>query len=1147
MSNKKGTSFQWILLPVLFSSAAVLASDQGVAEDPCMQCPTVASEAAMPQGLVQEPPMSGDYVRRGGAAAAAVVDAPAPASAQAEALSQEADGFADDAQEVSTGNMNFVGGNTRIGVGIDTEFKGRADVSHIFSESESSTTSGQGWVGINPKADKDKNEEVLTGAGVKLNHHWVSTDEGGQPAHVNKVFGAYDQNAAKDKKATFGYGQETEDLFWSGHVSKGLSDRRVSGKTADGKDIYEKAYDFGVGGRVGTFMDDQLMRVQGGLDYEWGTENAASEKKPSQLTVTGGVEKFFVDSPHSVGANIEVLKEQGGYVGDEHKADVRGNVNYRYDFGSDVFAADQKYRRVRVEIPGKTIVTKQPPKVERKVERKLVKHTMELESDTFFEVGKHALTGDAQNRLRSVMARIRDSGHEGNIRITGNTCDKGATDYNQALSERRAAAVRSFMAANGFDPQHLLARGLGETHPKYPNTPETAHKNRRVDIEYVAYETKYKDEYKDQVVQQGREIRTQTEPQVVWRKELIPTPPSWVGQALHNNIQYKQTIDTYRTLGAAGGTGGAGNGAPTAVNDTDITTTVGTAVNINVTDLLDNDTDPNGDTLTITSFTQPAHGTLTLTGGVFTYTPVAGYTGSDSFTYTISDGHGGTSTATVSLTVNAGAVNTVPVAVNDYDSTTPDTKVTINALANDRDADGDTLTITRVDDTSAEGGTITLVNGQFSYTPAAGFVGTDTFTYTISDGRGGEATATVTVTVTADGANHEPTVLDDEKTTPQDTAVVVDALANDYDLDGDTLTISNYQATSDEGGTVALVDGKLRYTPAAGFVGTDTFTYEVSDGNGGTATAMVTVTVSAATGNQAPIAVDDAKTAVMDTKVTIAALANDSDADGDMLTITSFDELSAEGGVVSVVEGNFSYTPASGFTGTDTFNYTISDGNGGTATATVTITVSASSGGMIPDDDHFKIGTADLDSNGKISLDVLDGDQYSDPVSIRIISYPSKGSILNVDAAGSVSGAMVSYEPDSTTGTDSFVYVLVDASGNVSPEATVTIELSNGSSSGLDAVEDGADGKDAEYNFTYANFSGMTTARTLHVLGNDIGEGLSIVSLTQPRFGSAKISADGQTIVYMPRSGYCEDHSFTYTIRDKNGNEETTTVYININ
>ncbi len=129
-------------------------------------------------------------------------------------------------------------------------------------------------------------------------------------SHVNKVFGAYDQNELKDKKATAGYGQENADLFWSGHVSKGFPTAAYHATPG----VSEKAYDYGVGGRVGKYLPDQQMRVQGGLDHEWGKDFADSEKRPTQTTLTGGVEKFFPDTPHSVGAEVEVYKKSGGFV-----------------------------------------------------------------------------------------------------------------------------------------------------------------------------------------------------------------------------------------------------------------------------------------------------------------------------------------------------------------------------------------------------------------------------------------------------------------------------------------------------------------------------------------------------------------------------------------------------------------------------------------------------------------------------------------------------------------------------------------------------------------------------------------------------------------------------------------------------------------
>src|SRR6185436_12249209 len=121
--------------------------------------------------------------------------------------------------------------------------------------------------------------------------------------------------------------------------------------------------------------------------------------------------------------------------------------------------------------------------------------------------------------------------------------------------------------------------------------------------------------------------------------------------------------------------------------------------------------------------------------------------------------------------------------------------------------------------------------------------------------------------------------------------------------------------------------------------GTETFTYTISDGNGGTDTATVTVTVNNV--NEQPIATDDAATVAEDsTDNIINVLTNDTDPDGDTLTITTVG-TGSQGGMIEIAEGATSirYTPAADVFGTETFTYTISDGNGGSATATVTVTI----------------------------------------------------------------------------------------------------------------------------------------------------------------------------------------------------------------
>ena len=190
----------------------------------------------------------------------------------------------------------------------------------------------------------------------------------------------------------------------------------------------------------------------------------------------------------------------------------------------------------------------------------------------------------------------------------------------------------------------------------------------------------------------------------------------------------------------------AGVAAPNVGADT-TATTQGAAVTINV---LSNDSAVNGGTLTILSVSKPQFGTATTDGKTVTYTPNAGFSGTDTFSYVVSDGKGGISTGFVTVTVNGpGGPNQPPNAAADSVGTFPGTAITINVLSNDSDPNGDTLSI--VIDSPPSHGTAVVQNGQIVYTPQAGFTGIDSFTYIVSDGRGGTATAKVTINVTSTG------------------------------------------------------------------------------------------------------------------------------------------------------------------------------------------------------------------------------------------------------------------------------------------------------------------------------------------------------------------------------------------------------------
>ena len=184
------------------------------------------------------------------------------------------------------------------------------------------------------------------------------------------------------------------------------------------------------------------------------------------------------------------------------------------------------------------------------------------------------------------------------------------------------------------------------------------------------------------------------------------------------------------------------------------------------------------------------------------------------------------------------AGNTAPVAVDDTVTVAKDTALTIDVLANDSDADGDSLSVGSV--TQGANGSVAIVGTQVSYTPATGFTGPDNFTYTAIDGNGGSDSATVFVTVEA--VNRDPVAVDDFSTTIENAPVTIPVLANDSDPDGDTLSIDSVTQGFD--GSVVIVGNEVRYTPDPDFTGIDDFEYTVVDGNGGSATAFVEVTVN---------------------------------------------------------------------------------------------------------------------------------------------------------------------------------------------------------------------------------------------------------------------------------------------------------------
>jgi len=285
------------------------------------------------------------------------------------------------------------------------------------------------------------------------------------------------------------------------------------------------------------------------------------------------------------------------------------------------------------------------------------------------------------------------------------------------------------------------------------------------------------------------------------------------------------------------------NDPPAALGDT-FTVAEDTLLNTGLATVLVNDTDVDGDALTAVLVSPPAHGVVTLAAnGTFLYTPSLNFNGTDTFFYAASDGTLLSAAAAVTIVVTP--VNDVPVAFGDAYSVNEDTRLTVAAagvLANDVDVDGDPLTALLV--TAPTHGTLVLnANGGFTYLPAANYNGPDSFTYRVSDG-GRVNSNTVTVALTVVPVNDAPVALADAVSAARDTVLNIVApgvLANDTDVDGDPLTA--VLGTAPVNGRVTLnAAGSFSYTPNAGFVGTDSFTYRAFDG--ALFSAPVTVTIS---------------------------------------------------------------------------------------------------------------------------------------------------------------------------------------------------------------------------------------------------------------------------------------------------------------
>jgi VCBS repeat-containing protein len=552
---------------------------------------------------------------------------------------------------------------------------------------------------------------------------------------------------------------------------------------------------------------------------------------------------------------------------------------------------------------------------------------------------------------------------------------------------------------------------------------------------------------------------------------------------------------------------------PVAVNDSATVAEDAVATSI---DVLANDTDVDGGPKSIQSATDPAKGSVSITGGGtgLTYAPDSNYcnqppgTTLDTFSYELNGGSKGT----VSMTVTC--VDDAPVAVNDSATLPEDSPATaVAVLANDTDIDGGPMTVVAKTDGSHGAVLITGGGSGLTYAPAANYCGPDSFTYELNGG----SSATVSLTVSC--VDDAPVAVNDSAIVAEDAAATaIDVLANDTDIDAGPKAIAS--ATDPAHGTVNLSGGSpaahtgLSYTPDPNYCGADSFTYELTPGG---STATVSITVSCV--DDPPVAIDDAANVEEDSSANVIdALANDPDADGGPKSVSA--KTDGAHGKAAILGGGLglSYAPDANYCGPDSFTYTL---NGG-STATVSVTIACSDDAPSAADDSATVAE---DAPAQ-SIDVLANDTDVD-AGPKQVSSKSNGAHGSVSITGGGSG--LSYAPDANyCGPDSFTYTL---NGGSSATVSVTITC-------IDdlpvAVNDSA------------TVTEDAVATSIDVLANDTdvdGGPKGVNSKTDGAHGTVAITGGGSGLAYSPDPNYCGPDSFTYTLNGGSNASVSITVF----
>ena len=478
-----------------------------------------------------------------------------------------------------------------------------------------------------------------------------------------------------------------------------------------------------------------------------------------------------------------------------------------------------------------------------------------------------------------------------------------------------------------------------------------------------------------------------------------------------------------------------------------------------------------------------------------------------------------------------------------YDTVTPPTATPQSVTVSEdtstaitlRGTDPGGASLTYSISTAPTRGTLTGSGANRTYTPAADFNGTDSFQFTVFNGVSFSTPATVSVTVTA--VNDVPVARADTYSIAEDSTLTVatssGVLANDSDVDGDTLTAAVVAAPTS--GTVSLAsNGSFTYRPTSNYAGSDTFRYRASDGRGGTAEAVATITVT--TVDDPPVAVNDTYTVAEDAVLTVLAasgvLANDSDPDNVGL-VASTELAPANGRLALSTTGAFTYTPNANFSGTDTFRYRLTSGGAGSASGTVTITVTGVNDAPAAVNDSYTVNentTLRVAAPGVLGNDT-DPDT-GDSLTASLLTATGPGGVT-LDGTGALTVVPTPF----TSGTITFSYRVTDSGGlTATGSGTVTVVAVN------DPPITIAD------TYLVDEDTVIDVPESLGVLANDDdpeGALLDAIVGSTPAHGTLTLRPTG-SFRYEPDDDFNGADSFTYVASDGDTTAAPTTVTITV-